>query len=266
MRRGRQQRSRLVVRPLVLALALALAFGGVAAGGTDGLQSVEGGITPTKLDKRKFEPATLFVDVFTALNDEGRPKGEQPPSVNRIRVDLPRNLRFDPAAVPRCGVGAADLDGRTAAEQQDLCGRDSKVSIDGGSSAQVTYDPTPLFPAGDSMVVPVSLQVFNGREPNSLYLATDPEGMFVTTPVIVGELVKSDAERAFGSQLDLVVPALRSGAFSNLKVTLSAKTYIQARCRRETNTLQVRAEYEDHSPSLVQDETRCKQRKPKRRG
>ncbi len=212
---------------------------------------------PTKLDGRKFTPAKLFVDVFTDTNDESSANGEEPPSIERIRLDFARNLRFDSGAVPRCKVGAGELRGKSAARQEQLCGGASKVSLDSGSGAEIKEDPPLILPP---RVTEATLQVFNGRERNTLYLATDPEGSG-SGPVLVGSLGRSDAGDGYGRQLDLDVPSPSSGAFSDLRFTIRKGSYLRARCRTRTNRFLLRTQYADHSPTTVADATVCKREK-----
>jgi hypothetical protein len=246
---------------LAVATAVAVALGTIgAATAASDIETLDAVIIPTKLDKRKLTPARVFADIFIASNDESSAKGEQPPTAERIRLDLPRNLRFDAAAVPRCKVGAGQLRGKSAAQQEQLCGRASKVSVDNGSSAEITWDATPLLPSGDSIVTEAALQVFNGREKDTIYLATDPDGM-MEGPVISGRVERSDAGPGYGRQFDLSVPSPTLGAFSDLKLTIHQGGFVRARCRSRTNKFLVRTQYADHSPTTAVDATACKRKK-----
>ena len=133
----------------------------------------------------------------------------------------------------------------------------SKVSIDKGSGATVTFDPTPAGPSGDSLIIPAGVQAFNGKKKDTLYLATDPEGV-ATKPVLVGKLKKSDAGKGYGRQLDVTIPDLAVGAISNFETTVKAGKYVQARCKSKTNKFQARTEYENHSLTTATTQTKCK--------
>ena len=233
-----------------------LAAGGVAVAADD-IQQLDAYFTPTKLDGRKFTPARLFVDVFTASNDESAANGEQPPTARRMRLDLPRNLRFAPGAVPRCKVPARELRGENAERQEQLCGRASKVSIDSGSGAEITADPPLVLPPE---VTEAALQVFNGRERNTLYVATDPNGA-ATGPVMIGKLGRSALGAAYGRQLDLSMSAPARGAFSDLRFTIKQGNFLRARCRKRTNRFLLRTNFTNHSPSRIADGTVCKRTK-----
>lgn len=245
-------------KPLVLtaAVALVLATGGAAVAAGE-IQQLDAYFIPTKLDDRKFTPAKLFVDVFTASNDESAANGKQPPTARRMRLDLARNLRFAPGAVPRCKVPARALRGEGAARQAQLCGRASKVSIDSGSGAEITWDPTPVLLPGDSTVTEAALQIFNGRKRNTLYFAIDPDGP-ETGPVLIGKLRRSDVGRAYGRQLDLGMAAPSRGAFSDLRFTIKQGNFLRARCRSRKNRFLLRTNFTNHSPFRVADATVCK--------
>ena len=228
--------------------------GGGAAVAADDIQQLDAYFTPTKLDGRKFTQAKLFVDLFTASNDESGANGKQPPTARRVRIDLARNLRFAPGAVPRCKVPARALRGEGAARQERLCGRASKVSIDSGSGAEITWDPPLVLPPE---VTEAALQVFNGRKRSTLYIAIDPDGP-ETGPVLVGKLRRSEVGRAYGRQLDLDMAAPPRGAFSDLRFTIKQGNYLRARCRSRKSRFLVRTNFTNHSPSSVADATVCK--------
>jgi hypothetical protein len=157
-------------------------------------------------------------------------------------------------------VGPGQLQGKSAERQEQLCGRASKVSVDNGSGAEITWDATPILPSGDSLVTEAALQVFNGRERGSLYLATDPDGM-TSGSVLVGELKRSNAGAGYGRQLDLNVPRPSLGAFSDLRFTIRAGSFARARCRSRTNKFLARTGYANHSPTTAADATACKRTK-----
>ena len=243
-------------KALTLVVSGALALGVVgAANGADGIQTIEAKLTPTKLPRLDYKPAKIFIDIETQTNDENEAKGDQPPSADRTRVDFPKNMKFNTDAVPHCKVTSDQLVNQTAERQRELCGPKSKVSIDSGSRAAVTFDSTPGSPGG-VFVIPAGVQAFNGKKDDTIYLATDPEGV-ATKPVLVGKLKPSDAGRGYGRQLDVTIPDLAVGAISNFETTVKAGKYVQARCKSKTNKFQARTQYENHSMTTATDVTTC---------
>lgn len=255
-------------RFIALAIAGVMAFAVVsAANGADDQtqQTVDGTITPTKLDKKKFKPATLFIDVETAPNDE-HSELQQPPSAIRTQVDFPANLKFDTSAVPRCKVTDAELAGTTTEEATDACGKDSKVSVDSGTSAQVQVGLSPT----NSLPVDAVVTAFNGHAKDTIYLHSYVAD-FGNTTILIGKL--KDGPPGFGKTLDVTVPKLDAGAISKFITTVKAGKYVQARCKSKTNAFQARSTYKDdpatptvnegHTPTTATDSTKCKQKKPK---
>ena len=114
----------------------------------DDIQSIDAAITPTKLDKKKFKPAQIFIDIETK-NNEG---SDQPPSATRTIVDFPKNLKFDTTAVPNCKGTEAELQNTTTETAKEVCGKESIVSIANGTSAHVTVDTTPAFPVAHAPI------------------------------------------------------------------------------------------------------------------
>ena len=250
----------------VSAVAVAVGVASLASAAGPGIQTIDATLTPTKLDKKKYSPAKIFVDIATQSNDEHtNPLGPQPPNAVRTIVDFPTNMKFDTGAVPNCKVSADKLDGTSTDEATDLCGKDSKVSIDSGTSAVVT-----IAGAGD---VPVVVTAFNGNKPNTLYLHARVNDFGITS-ILTGKLVKGP--NGYGSSLDVTIPPLAAGAISDFKTTVEAGKYVQTRCKSKTNNFQARTTFEDdpntattnegHTPTVATDSTTCKQKKPKKGG
>ena len=63
----------------------------------------------------------------------------------------------------------------------------------------------------------------------------------------------------------MTIPSPSSGAISDLKATVSAGDYVQARCRKRTNDFQARVDYSDHSPTSASDAATCKKTKKKKK-
>ena len=218
-------------------------------------QIVEAKLTPTKLDKKKYKPAKIFVDVETAPNDEN-PALQQPPKANRTVVDFPTNMKFDTDSVDKCAVTNTAITNTTGDQAKELCGPDSQVG-EGVATVQVGISPTSSFD------IPVVVTALNGNSKNQIYLHSDAEGV-PTKPVLVGKLVKGP--QGFGSSLDVTIPPLGAGAISNFETTVKAGKYVQARCKSKTNKFQAHSFYTDHSPTDTPVwETKCTQKKKKKK-
>lgn len=247
-----------------------------AASAQDGVQSIVTKVTPNKLEKKKFKPVTLFVDVITANNDEDTSL-EQPPSADRTRVDFSKNLKFDTKAVPNCDVTNADLDNTSSQEAIDLCGKATVVSVPGPdpaassptnerdcagpTCATVIADLAPNVPGG-ILVVPVKVTALNGNAKDQIYLHSRAEDLGVTS-VLIGKLTKGEA--GFGNTLDVTIPDLDAGAIADFKTTVKAGKYVQGTCKDKTPTYRARTDYSNHSSTSDDFTTTCKQKKPKKK-
>ena len=226
------------------------------------VQSLVVDVKPTKLEKKKFKPATIFVDVITDNNDEGNP--DQPPSADRTRVDFSPNMKFTPSAVPTCKVSSAALANTTTDAAKSACGNGSIVSVAGAgkTEAEVKIDPNPVVNGDTPIVVPVVVTAFNGFEKDTLYLHARADDVN-NTSVLVGKLTKGPA--GYGRTLDVTIPDLLAGAISDFKTTVKNGKYVQARCKDKTPTFQARTDYENHTPTTATAEDPCKRKKKKKK-
>lgn len=226
------------------------------------VQSVVTKVTPTKLDKKKFKPVTLFVDVITENNDEDT-SFEQPPSADRTQVDFSKNLKFDPSAVPQCAADEGALQNTTTETATSLCGSKSIVSVagDGKTEATVIVDPAPGVPGTAPLVVPVVVTAFNGFEDDTIFLHSRADAVN-NTSVLVGKLKK--ASGSYGNTLDVTIPDLLAGAIADFKTTVKGGKYIVARCKDKTPDFGARSEYENHTPTKATFVGKCTQKKKKK--
>ena len=85
-----------------LTLVFVLGLTGYAVA-RDDIQTLDVRVTPSKLDKKKFnKSAKIFVDIDTVADPEVSPNLDQPPSADRTQVDFPANLKFNTKAAPNC--------------------------------------------------------------------------------------------------------------------------------------------------------------------
>lgn len=244
---------------LIIALTAVVAVAVVSfASARDDIQTIKAKVTPSKLDKKKYKNAKIFVDIDTVPDDELTPNKDQPPSANRTRVDFPKNLKFNTKAVKNCKVTDAEIQNQTREQAIKLCGKASVVSLDNGTDATLQADPDPDSPGTTPLVLKVAVTAFNGKEKNTLYLHTDPEGI-PTKPVLVGKLKKGPS--GFGKTLDVVVPGTPPFSISEFRTTVKAGSYIQARCKKKVSTVQARTDYEDHTSTRSTSTVKCKQKK-----
>jgi hypothetical protein len=249
----------------VVVLSALIALLGASYAQADDIQSIEAKISPNKLDKKKFKPAKIWVEIITGNNVDG-PIPNQPPRATNTKVNFPKNLKFNTGAVPKCKVSHDQLENTSTEQATELCGAKSIVSV--GSNVPTGPEPTTGTSAwigigGPSPLgEPVVVTAFNGKEKNSLYLHSRAQN-FPITSVLIGKLKKGP--KAYGSQLDVTVPPLAAGGIARFTVTVKAKSYVQARCKSKTMKYQAITTFEDHPKVSDNYSHKCTQKKAKKK-
>ena len=255
---------------LAIAALSCMAFASIAQAD----QSLEASISPSKLDKKKPKPVTLLVNILT--QDKSSAAGQnQPPDADRTIVDFPKNLKFDPKAVPNCEATEAQIQNTDTATATNLCGSKSIVSVGGAvtvdndsrtvtspTGAFVTVASNPAIPGSAQTKVPVQVTAFNGTENNTLYLHSRPTTLPVTN-VLVGKLVKGSGQ--YGSRLDVTIPQLLAGGISAFKTTVKNGKYVQAVCKSKKMPYAATTNYSDAPTTTATFEGSCKQKKSKKK-
>jgi len=227
-------------------------------------QSLVTKVTPSKLDKKKAKPVTLFVDVITANNQQAGENPDQPPSADQTLVDFPKNLKFDPDAVPQCEGDQGALQNTTTEQATEICGKGSIVSVsgEGKTEATVLVDTVPATPGTAPLVVDVVVTAFNGFVDDTIFLHARADAVN-NTSVLVGKLLPSGPQG--GNTLDVTIPDLLAGAISDFKTTVKNGKYVQAVCKDKTPTFGARTNYENHSPTSTTFTDKCTQKKKKKK-
>lgn len=257
------------MRKYVILAVMALASMVMASvASADDIQSIDAKLSPTKLDKKKYKPMKMVIDIKTNNNAGAPVNADQPPTATETDVDFPKNLKFDTSAVPNCKVDSNTLSNFDAAGAKQQCGPKSQVSIDGenNTSGTITLDTNPAVPNGANTEINIAITAFNGQKPNTLYLHTDPQGI-PTKPVLTGKLVKAK-DKKYGNTLKVTIPNLGVGGISRFLTTVKAGKYIQGRCKSKKNPFAATSTFTDKAegPAKVTDttETTCKQKKKKK--
>lgn len=235
-------------------------------------QTITASINKSKLDKKKKTPVQLLVDIRTT--DKGG-NVDQPADADRTVVGFPKNLTFDPKAVPNCAGTEAQLQNTTTEAAIDVCGKKSVVSVGGPvtidsatrsvtsqTGALVVVDTNPNAPGSAQTFVPVQVTAMNGTENNQLYLHSKALTLPVTN-VLVGKLVKGKAP--YGKMLDITIPQLLAGGIADFKTTVQAKDYITAVCKSKKMPYSAVTTYSDAPQTSATFEGSCKQKKSKKK-
>ncbi len=235
-------------------------------------QTITGSVKPAKLDKKKKKPVKLVIDIRT--EDKGG-NLDQPPDADRTIVSFPKNLSFDPKAVPNCKGTEAQLQNTTTDAAIAVCGKKSIVSKGGNvkvdnstrtvkspTGAFVTVDNDPLTPGSSQTLVPVQVTAMNGTDKNQLYLHSKALTLPVTN-VLVGKLKK--AKKPYGKVLDVTIPQLLAGGISDFKTTVKAGKYITGVCKSKKMPYAAKTFYSDAPTTNATYEGKCKQKKSKKK-
>jgi len=254
----------------VAAMISSLAITSIAR--ADDIQSITAKLTPQKLDKKKYKPAKVYVEILTGPNSSDPVNPEQPPSATNTKVNFPTNMKFDTKKAPSCKGTESQLLNTTTAQAKKVCGNKSIVSKGSttptgpghttGTSAWVTIDQPG---SGTTVGVPVVVTAFNGASKDTLYLHARADAVNNTT-LLVGKLkTGKKAPKGYGSQLYVTSPPLLAGAITRFTTTVKAGKYVQARCKTKNEKWQATSVYTNHPTTTDDFKSTCKQKKGKKK-
>ena len=247
----------------VAAIVSALALSSIAQ--ADDIQSITTKLSPSKLPKKQYKPAQIYVEILTGPNSSDPTNPEQPPSAFRTKVNFTSNMKFDTTKAPKCKGTEAQLQNTTTDQAKSICGSKSIVSKGSkvptgpehtnGTSAWVTVD---LPGDNTTLGVPVVVTAFNGEKKNQLFLHSRADSVN-NTSVLVGKLKKGP--KGYGSTLDVKIPPLLAGAISRFTTTVKSGKYVQARCKNKNMKFQAITQYDNHPTTKDNYKSKCKQKK-----
>ena len=242
------------IMALVLTGAIAVGLVGAIslANADESVQTEEFTMKPTKLSKKKFSNVKYVNTIATA----DAPGTNQPPKASRTVLDYSPAFKFNYSKFPTCKNpdGLAQAPDGAAAKQ--VCGKDSAVSEDKGSSAEVRVGS-----AVGATTIPVHVVAFNGKN-KSLILYSKPYGTFQGIPatILIGKLKKSKVN-GFDQALDVTIPPLGAGAISFFEVTIPKSKYVQARCKPKNIKIQATTYFDSGAKTTDDDSVKCKVKK-----
>jgi hypothetical protein len=218
-----------LVAALAAALATSVALAGPTVVGPDGnTQSIDSLITPKKLSKKKFTPATLKVTTLTTSTTAAN--GVPSPAVHAT-IDFDKNAKLYTKGLPTCNP--AKLQNQSTEEAERFCG---KAKIGGGQAIA-------FLPVGEKVyTVEQTVTAFNGvpigGKP-AVILHTYGTTPIQTSLVLVGPVTNYNKE-GYGPRLDLEIPLLAggTGALKEVQVKINRKwrfkgekrSFISAKC------------------------------------
>ncbi len=238
---------------LVVAAALVTALGtsamAFAAGADTNEAFVDGSVSPSKLDKKKYKPVNLFTGVRTTV--PGGVNGTQSNPVSEY-LSYPKNVKFDLGAADICTTLPAS--GSTAQQARDACPKRSYL----GSGVGEVQGP------GIAPITDIVVSVFRGPGKNGVQLHTASGTLGPAAPTVLGEIVKSKVS-GYGNALS-VAHAPETGGLMitkfNAKITKASKA-VTARCKSKSMKFQREVTYADGSKETVETTQKCKRKSKK---
>jgi len=234
---------RLMIVALGATLALGVAASAIGATATQTIDSVLGGKTTPKFDKKKFKPTSIQVETTTA--DASNPAAIPPKTTQAKIVFDKKDVKFNAKAVPGCH--ASQIENTTTEAAKAACGS----SIVGGGSAIAAL---PLGAGGTRQDFPAVVTAFNSADGKGILLHSRVGAPLNTTVVLVGTLS--------GTTLTVQVPPLAGGVggIAEFKTKVSKKDYVQGRCADKKINTSGTFTYSDAPSTTVSDTQKCKQK------
>jgi hypothetical protein len=242
----------------VAAIGLVMVMGVSALAHADGIADntpfVDGSVSPTKLDKKKYKKVELFTGVRTegAISANGCNSHGTQCNPEAELISFGKNIKIDSTKAPVCD---ATIENLTTEAAKAACPPDSDL---GGGEAQVTLP-------GGFVSEPITVTAFNGPGKDQLRLHTYSSQLAGATPTVQGFIVKSAAGSQYGQALN--VPDAPDVADDTGKITKFNATIekgsgvVTARCKAKTFLWQRIVTYDDGSKETAELSQPCKRKK-----
>ncbi len=258
---------------LALATAVALTLTATAiapaAPPTNSESKLKARIIPSKLPKKRFRNASLFVDTSTVYpNDGGTPTHptKRPEPTTHVVIDFDDDGTVRPGAVATCKVSDAAFENFTGTifQATQMCGR--KSVLGSGIATVCLAGATGNDCGGVNQPEQADVIAFNGQPKNrkpTVYLYAKGKGDIAAIgQELTGTIRRSPLGGDYGKRLDVPVPPLGGGigALTDFRVTVSKGSYIRARCHDRNHRLNARARftYNDGTSEVVRSKQRCR--------
>jgi hypothetical protein len=160
-----------------------------------------GGISPTKLPKHGFAPATARI-----IGKIGTVDGTHPPALRQVEADIDKTIRVDAVGLPTCRLG--QLQARNTRDAKRACG--DAIVGSGSASVEVAFPEQPPFSSTGPLVL------FNGGvhgKTTTVFLHAYVDVPAPTAVVVPATVTRIDKGR-FGLHLEASVPRIAGGAGS----------------------------------------------------
>jgi hypothetical protein len=198
-----------------------------------------------KLDRKKFKPTSITFG--NTVTDVANPAG-LPPKVTEVVTKFdPKDIKFNPDAVPTCDI--SQLEGQTTQGAIDAC---PKAKVGSGTAVA----SLPFGTGGSPVAYPSVITAFNraGGDGILFHARSDALG----TAIVLDGTLK-------GTTLTVSVPPIGGGVGSSpeFNVRVQAKDSVMARCKDGKINYTATFSFTDAPQASASDAQPCK-KKPKR--
>jgi hypothetical protein len=233
---------------------LALAMASVASGKWEIVRAGNlvfgdnGGISPTKLPRHGYAPATARI-----IGKVGTVDGTHPPALSHLEADIEKTIRIDAVGLPTCQ--ANQLQARSSADAKRACGD----AVIGSGSAEVEV----AFPEQAPFSSTGPLILFNGGvhgKTTKVLLHAYVDVPAPTAIVVPATVTRIDKGR-FGLHLEAKIPRIAGGAGSATKFELrigrrfnykgEKRSFLSASCPTGSWMTKGRVQFDDGTEAAV---------------
>jgi hypothetical protein len=201
-----------------------------------------GGISPTKLPRHGFAPATARI-----VGKVGTVDGGHPPALSHLEADIDKTIRVDAVGLPSCSPG--QLQARSSAAARQACG--DAIVGSGTTEVEVAFPEQAPFSSTGPLIL------FNGGVSGRttkvlLHAYVDvPAPTAIVIPATVTRIHKG----RFGLHLEAKIPRIAGGAGSATRFELKIgrrftyrgekRSFLSASCPTGSWMTKGHAEFDD---------------------
>jgi len=201
-----------------------------------------GGISPTKLPRHGFAPATARIVGKIDTVD-----GTHPPALRHVEADIDRTIRVDAVGLPTCRIN--QLQARSTKDAKRACGE--AIVGSGSAGVEVAFPEQPPFSSTGPLVL------FNGGvhgKTTTVFLHAYVD-VPAPTAIVVPATVTRIHKGRFGLHLEASIPRIAGGAGSATSFELKIgrrftykgerKSFLSAGCPTGSWMTRGRVEFDD---------------------
>jgi hypothetical protein len=166
-----------------------------------------GGISPVKLPRHGFAPATARI-----IGKVDTVDGTHPPALSHLEADIDKTIRVDAVGLPTCRLG--QLEARSTADAKQVCG--DAVIGSGSAEVEVAFpEQTPFSSSGPLVLFNAGVSGKTTKVLLHAYVDV-PAPTAIVVPATVTRIHKG----RFGLHLEASIPRIAGGAGSATKFEL----------------------------------------------